>query len=292
MPVFTVTALLLGILFSRTSLFADAMGTSPPALRLAAFKSSDLSRSAVATVSGKDEMGKRIFIPGCKVDFYLKGPGAPELLGALTTDMRGQARFPFNKKPAADVNGVTTLTARLEGDPKNAPVEASLAIKDASLELALSNQDTVNLITARVVEIRPDGRQVPVPGVNVAFNVKRLFGALPLSEESTVATGEDGRAEFAFPKGIKGDVNGDVTLVARVDDNETYGNLEKTAVARWGVPLVIEKNPFPRELWEPTAPVWMIVVFSLVFGTIWSIYSFVVFQLTRLEKTEKKVGIN
>jgi hypothetical protein len=49
---------------------------------------------------------------------------------------------------------------------------------------------------------------------------------------------------------IPGDEKGIITLVARAEDNETYGNLAVEKSVPWGKPIIAETNFWRRTLWQ------------------------------------------
>ncbi len=157
-------------------------------------------------------------------------------------------------------------------------------MKKANLILSLAEMDTARTVKARLTQVEPDRKEVPVPKATVSFYVQRLFGLMPAGEENTAETDENGEAILLFPKGIPGDERGNLTIVARVEEHELLGSMEAQADARWGTPVLAEKDPFPRALWEPRAPIQMIMTFSILFGGVWMTYCFVFYQLFKIRK--------
>ena len=46
----------------------------------------------------------------------------------------------------------------------------------------------------------------------------------------------------------------------------------------------MDKNPFPRALWEPYAPPSLILVISILFGGVWCAYFFTFYQLRKIKR--------
>lgn len=252
-------------------------------VQLSFYKNADLSKIVVANVSAKNDSAKLIFVEGVKINFYFLQPSGESFLASAITNGGGKASVRLPKNLPADTSGITFI-ARLKDDKVYADTEAEGTVKDVRLVLVLSDGDTSKLITARVMEMQTDGNEKLIENVEVSFGIQRLFGIMPLDEEATVPTDDNGVATFAFPKEIKGDEKGKVVLVARIMDHELYGNVEAIAPSAWGAPLVVEKNPFPRALWEPNAPVLLIISFSIIFGGIWLTYGVVVYQISKIER--------
>jgi hypothetical protein len=258
-------------------------------LQLSFYKDAGQNRFIVANVTAKNDSGKLVFVPGINIRFYASGLTGKSFIQQALTNEGGKARISFPKKIPADTSGVTII-ARLENDKIYEDTEVQASVKEASMVLSLSEKDSVKLISAFVTEMMANGEQRPLSGVEVSFGTKRLFGIMPLGDEPTVATDDQGLATFSFPKEIKGDKNGNIVIVGKITDHDIYGNVEATTVTQWGTQLVVETNPFPRALWEPRAPIVLIVSFSIVFGGIWITYSVVIFQMIKIKR--KKYSFN
>lgn len=252
-------------------------------VKLSFYKKADQIRFITANVSALNDSGKRVFVNNAKIDFYFSRPSGEMLLASVFTDVRGKASTPIPGNLSADTSGLSFI-ARLKNNRIYSDAEATGTIKNASIVIRLSEKDSSKLITAMVTEVQMNKEEKPVANAEVSFGVKRLLGIMPLSEEATVTTNEQGIATFVLPKKIKGDEKGKIMLVASLNDNEQYGTVEAITPALWGAPIMPEKNPFPRALWEPKAPLLLIVVFSIIFGGVWFTYGTVVYRISKIEK--------
>lgn len=267
--------------FARYQQQADKKKTA--AIALSFYKNADGKRMAVAQVSARSDSGKLIFVQGVNVSFYAAGSTDNSFQGKALTDEGGKARINLSPDIPKDTSG-TTIIARIEDDKMYEDAEAKASVKEVNLTLTLSKKGSVKLITVLASEVLPNGEQHPVPNAEVNFGIRRLFGIAPLGDEATATTDENGMATFNFPDGIKGDEKGKVVVIARMIDNDVYGNVEAASAAAWGERLIPETNPFPRALWEPRAPVLLITAFSIIFGGIWFTYAFVILQLVKIKK--------
>jgi hypothetical protein len=159
---------------------------------------------------------------------------------------------------------------------------------DVNFNITLDPKDTGRTITAKVSALNKDGKEIPTKDVEVNFYVQRLFGTMPAGEDHKVTTDKKGEAEFNLPKEIPGDTAGNLIIVAKIEDNALFGNAETKGTAPWGTALILEKDPFPRALWEPKAPPVLVITISTLFGGIWCTYFFMFWQLTRIKKEGKK----
>lgn len=284
--IIAVTCLFLGITTKQN--LAQAQEKSEATIGLSYYKKADMSKTVVALIK-KNEDGKFVFAKNAKVNFYTIQNKEQQLLKTVNTDNHGQAIIQLDKNLPLDDSLYFTIVAKIENDPLYVDVEEKIHFKDANLTLNLDPLDTAKLVTAKVMETGKDGKEKPVAGADVKFYVKRLFGFMPASEENTVTTDEKGEASFAYPKKISGDTAGVITVAARIEDNERFGNLENKATESWGTKLLIIKEPFPRALFEPHAPFPLVITISTLFGGIWLIYFFLFYQLHKIKKEGKEL---
>lgn len=156
---------------------------------------------------------------------------------------------------------------------------------DASMLLVnVRDADTCYVATARLTSPVSGDGQNPIANTTVSFFVQRLFGKMPVAEENTATTDDSGIAEIVFPKNFPGDADGTLTLIALIEDNAPTGPLETRIAGKWGVPVPIVADAFPRALWEPNAPVAMILAFCILLGGVWITYGFVVSQIFHIKK--------
>jgi hypothetical protein len=128
-----------------------------------------------------------------------------------------------------------------------------------------------------------DGAGNPVKDATVGIFVKRLIQPQKLGEGTT---DENGEAVVEFPNGIPGDEKGNLTIIGRVDENETYGNLEASSVQPWGVAVSNKSVEQPRALWSSHPPLWMLITFIVLMAAVWGHYIVIVYELFRLRKEE------
>ncbi|MBK7819449.1 MAG: hypothetical protein IPJ60_19345 [Sphingobacteriaceae bacterium] len=50
-------------------------------------------------------------------------------------------------------------------------------------------------------------------------------------------TDENGEVTVEVPNNLPGDDKGNITLLAKLDENETFGNMAASAVQKWGLPI-------------------------------------------------------
>lgn len=154
--------------------------------------------------------------------------------------------------------------------------------KDVKLEL--STGDEIKSITAFVHGTEPVN--LPFQEVDVSFYIKREFGLMRIGESSNL-TGADGKVKVVFPEKIIGDGEGNVFLLAKVENSFIYNDAESEIVRKWGDPLVTEDEKFnQRALWgsRDKSPVWLLLVANGIIAGIWGVILYVIYNLFRIKK--------
>lgn len=279
------------LLFNNATAQTDSAGLNKKesSIELSFYKNADLSEtiSAMVTTMGKD--GKWIPANDVNINFYTQQKSGPVLLKSILTDTRGMAILPFPDSLLKDEQGVYRILARIENLSLYNDAEEEIEFKEANLTMKFNPSDTSHQVTALVTETGSDGKEIPVTETEVSFFVQRLFGTMPASEESVIATDNNGEAVFSYPQDIMGDRSGKITLIAKIVDNKLFGNVETKSEAPWGLVLPVETNPFPRALDMPKAPFQLIITLILIFGGIWATYFFIFYQLGKINK-EKQIN--
>lgn len=155
----------------------------------------------------------------------------------------------------------------------------------AKLALSVADGDSVWYVRATFTGLDSAGHAGPLANQTVHFYAQRLFGILPVRDDDNTATTDDsGHADIQMPKNIPGGTHGILTLLARVEDDAATGMIQTRDSGAWGKVVPLAADPFPRELWEPDAPIAMVVVISILFGGVWATYGFVATQLVTIKK--------
>jgi hypothetical protein len=114
----------------------------------------------------------------------------------------------------------------------------------------------------------------PVKDVSVNFYIKRNVGLLPIGTLKN--TNEEGEAIVNFPKTIPGDANGNVVVIARLDDDETITDQKSVA---WGTKLVYKESVEQKALWASNAPTYLIILSNAIIAGIWGTMGYILFLL-------------
>lgn len=222
-----------------------------------------------------------------KVSFFQVMGEEERELGFAITDGRGKAVFNVKADSSlkADAEGKVYFKAVFAGNKAMESAEEFTEFKRARLEITPIKEDSLLSVQVKLVDIGT-GEEIPVPETLVGIFVKRHFNPLKVGEGTT---DENGEALVEFPLGLPGDTAGNLTLIAKLDENEVFGNLEATVIApKWGVPVsnIIEDQP--RALWSSHPPLWMLITFIVLMLVVWGHYVVIVYELFRLKKEQPK----
>jgi len=201
----------------------------------------------------------------------------------VITDSKGVAIF--NCKPeqlTIDAEGKLHFKASFAGKDSIEAAEEVVAVKRARLEIIPVKEDSVLTAKVKLVDLS-SGTETPVDSTTLGVYVKRMFSALKLGEGTTDEAGE---ATIEIPNNLPGDDKGNLTLLARLDESETYGNLEGSVIQPWGRPVSEELKELPRALWSSHPPIWMLVTFVVLMSAVWGHYLVIIIQLFRLRREE------
>jgi hypothetical protein len=281
--------LLLPAVMALTLLFSFAENTvcaadkKQTSMQLTFFKGRDGIRTAKVQVKESDANKKLIDVTGVSIGFYVRKNDTVLFLQKVPTDGKGAATLVIAKSIPVDADGKINIIAKIENDAAYADAEIAGSVQDAGIILTTAVADTTRSLSARVTRIDAGGNHVPLKDMDVIFYVKRMFGLMKLGEDATVTTDENGLAGIAFPGKIKGDADGTITLLARVENDENYGTVEAGTVQKWGVPVAMVNNPFPRTLWGIRTPLWMLISFLAAISGIYLTLFYVLYQLYRIK---------
>ncbi len=222
-------------------------------------------------------------LPKLKVTMYHVSDTAEKNLGSAITDHNGKAVINTAAGTlATDKEGKLHFKVVYAGNKSMEAGEEELFIKRARLIITPVKEDSVLSFQAKLVDLG-SGTETPVPELTIGIYAKRLFNPLKLGEGTT---DENGEATIEIPNNLPGDAKGNITFLGRLDENETYGNLEASVVQKWGKPISDKIEEQPRALWSSHPPLWMLITFIILMSVVWGHYLVIVYQLIRLRKEE------
>ena len=260
--------------------------TYAPLITFISVQKSDNSVDLKATVQAKIS-GTLTKLPGLKIEFTVGADSTAKKLGEVITDSRGVAIL--NCKPdqlTTDKEGKLNFKASFAGKDSIESAEELVSVKRARLEITPVKEDSLLTVKVKLIDLST-GTETAVPETDLGVFVKRMFSALKLGEGKTDEAGE---ASIEIPNNLPGDAQGNITLLAKLDENEVYGNLEAAVTQPWGTPVSDELKALPRALWSTLPPLWMPITFLILMTAVWGHYIVIIFELFRLRKEEPKTA--
>lgn len=217
---------------------------------------------------------------------YLDSIKPEDLIAKVTTDNTGKAKafLPPLLKATWEANAVHKFIAVAAGQDEPA---MEVEITKAKIKI-----DTVAGSESRAVAVEvtkfENGAWVPAPEVEMKIGVGRHGGILSAGDEEIYTTDSSGIASVEFKKdSLPGDAKGNIILVAKVEDNDLFGNMLVEKTVPWGVAVKGDGNFFDkRSLWSTRirTPLWLLfMAYSIVIG-VWGTIFYLVFQIVKIKK--------
>ncbi len=235
----------------------------------------------VGLIAGRGK--NMVQIEGAKVQLTVSANDSTIDLAELTTDENGAAELLIKSgyKLITDKDGFSTLNAAYAGNDKYRKSGSEITVKDLLLDMTTGLVDSVKTVNVEAYELNSAGEKIPVEGLDINVGVQRLYSILQIGQ---IKTDPEGKGSIEFPDGLPGDSTGTLNLVARVDDNESYGTVNTRKAMLWGTPVSFVLKPLPRQLWSNEAPLWMIISVFIVLSAARFHFVMAVIRIVRVKK--------
>jgi hypothetical protein len=264
----------------------DSVTEITPSITFSYLNSND---TIILTANIFDKKEQGVFaIKNAVIEFSASGDKETRNLGQAKADEEGNAilKIPIAKGLPHDKDGKTTYTARFNGKGKYQPVVQTVNAKFARIIVNFSKEDSLSFILVTATQVDTKGAFMPIQKEKVVVYVPRLFNLLKIGETDL---DEAGKGKVEYPGKLVGDSLGNITVIARIEENDTYGNVQGQSSISWGIPkqYYLAERP-TRELWTPIAPIWMIVTLIIMLTGVWAHYIYAVIQLVKIKQISKK----
>lgn len=211
------------------------------------------------------------------------------LITKVLTDTNGKAKaiIPPQLKGAWDSSSRHTFIVVAEATGKEKETTSEFAITKSRISIDTLSEEGVKSISVQVMKYE-NNEWIPAKDVEMKIGVERLGGILSAADEDTYTTDSTGIAKGEFKKdSLPGDPQGNLILIAKVEDNDELGNLVAEKIVPWGVAVKQDNNFFnQRTLWSTRfkTPLWLLfMAYSIVIG-VWGTIIYLVFQIIKLKK--------
>ena len=226
-------------------------------------------------------------VAGITLALYLDKDSAGYLIDRVTTNNDGEAAAylsPVLKQKWGNRTLKHTFIAVFNGDKNFEATKGDVTVLRGKINLSISPDKKV---TATVYSMT-DTSWTPQKGVDVKLAIARLGGDLPINETPTFTTDSTGQVSADFKRdSIPGDINGNITLIARVEDNDQIGSLSVEKVVAWGAKFKPVNNFDKRSLYatRDKAPVWLQLLAYSIMLSVWAILAYLVFNVIKIKRS-------
>ena len=229
---------------------------------------------------------KRVNILNAPLEISVVDGSEKTLVGRTVTDQKGKAVLDIKQEKSipADKEGYFNLEILYPGNEKFESASKSLHLKDISMEITFSEKDSLKYVHAHLFTMNEMGMKKAVRDVPVEFYINRLFCLYRFGGEKTDSSGV---CMVEFPKNMPGDTAGNVSVVAKIVENDDFGTVEKVSIFNGGTPLVIEPKQ-KRGLGDTDAPLWMVYTLLVLLSGVWLHVLYVLGLVIRINLIGKK----
>ena len=243
-----------------------------------------LEANVKAKVNGKFQP-----VSGLPLQFYITDEQQSNSLGKAITNEKGIAAVYIT--PAAKAEWMKSETraflVKSESTPTYDSTTATAEIRKSkiSIDTGADKKVTATFLTLK------KGKWIPVSGVDLVLAVKRMNSDLNVDRTSTHTTDSLGVASTDFSlTGLSGDSAGNITLIAKLQDNDMYGNLTAERIVPWGTVTRYVSDYNKRSLFARRrhSPYWLVFMTYSIGLTVWSVIFYLFVQIRRI----KKLGIS
>lgn len=149
--------------------------------------------------------------------------------------------------------------------------------KGGKISLQVNDNDSMHVLTATVLD---SVTAQPLKDVALTFYVQRMFGLMQVGDGKTDSTGI---ITTEFKKDVRSDAKGKLVLVAKAEDDEVINNTSVQLELKPDLPYRTKDVP-ERAMFARYAPWWLVITFTLIVGTVWFIFAYVLALIGRIKK--------
>ena len=285
----SIVIIFIACFFCGSSSFAQAPAKGSLSLAVNYFVTNNQVPYLLVRVKTKVD-GRFQTVAGIPVSLFLDKDSTGTAIGKVVTNEWGEATTLIRPTVKKQWNAGLkhTFLAKFAGNAKFDETTGDLTVGKAKI---LIDAGADKKITATVMEMK-DATWTPVKGVDVKMAVKRLGGDLPVNETATFTTDSTGTVSADFKRdSIPGDAKGNITLIAKVEDNDQYGNLSIEKVVPWGAKFTPVSTFNERTLFatRDKAPIWLQLIAYSIILAVWGILVYLVLNVLKIKRLGKQI---
>lgn len=242
----------------------------------------------VTAMEKKD--GKQQPLNALPVQLYLGDSLPANAIAKVVTNETGKAfaTLPPSLQAAWKASNQQQFIAVSSATHQFTSTAKTLDITKARLLLdTIAGDDGARTVRATVQEMHGDSA-VNIKDVEIKIGVQRQASFLPIGDDESYTTDSTGTVTAIFSRdSLPGDAKGNLVLGARIEDNDSYGNISVLKTVPWGKPGQRDGFGFgDRSLWAigAKAPLPLLLVALTAIITVWGIIFYLVFQIIRIKK--------
>jgi len=205
-------------------------------------------------------------------------------LGTITTNMKGENKYVIKDLSdiKADSTNIYNIVLSFKGNDSFKKASKSISFKDAEIKANLITKDSLNYITATLIDKSNDS---VIVGESLDVQVQRLFRSLKIGEEFN-NTDESGTIIVPIEEGIPG-VDGNLTIEVVLNDHDEFGTVKAFVNAPVGIPIVDESTFDQRTMWSPRnkTPMFLLIFTNILIFGIWGVIIYLIRNLFKLAKS-------
>ena len=159
------------------------------------------------------------------------------------------------------------------------PIWSMAQDKEATLTMSFDGKDSIKHVVVTVMDA-----DKPAAKVDLKLFADRLGGQLPIGEATT---DDNGIASFDFPADLPGDLDRNIHVICKLEENDIYMDNETDGTIKWGKEGIIRpSNTLDRSLsaGRARAPIYFIVASVTILVAIWGTLCYIVLQIFGLRK--------
>ena len=276
---FSLVVLFSGTLWANKS---DAAAKLKTRIKIEYLKKGNNAKQIKATLSSKLKR-KRISVSGVTLNLFNETDSSL-LIKSVLTDKKGVAVFTLpDTYPIGKDGEPGIFTVKFNGNDTYKAYSKTLEVKDVALTAKFKVVDSVYTVQVTANELVNGNIGDPVSDVDVYVYVKRLFSLLKVGEGWL----QDGEATVEIPNNIPGNLQQNLDFVVMIPEADDYGTVETNKTMKWGTPLP-KYNKYAdeakRALWEPRAPIWMVITLGVLLFGVFYHYFLIAYKLYKIKK--------